>query len=79
MYDSPLDYCSVCKIYVALDEGQHQCALWHRCGRVAASCPLAKFHADGELSPATHDAAQSKRPPDGLEGRRSAGGTPCHC
>jgi len=50
MYDSPLDYCAVCRIYVALDRLQAECALKYRCGRTKETCPLARYLPDTESS-----------------------------
>jgi hypothetical protein len=42
MFDSPFEFCSVCRQYVLLDQTEPQCVREHRCnGNVA--CPLAKY------------------------------------
>ena len=42
MFDSPFEFCSVCRQYVLLDQTEPQCAREHACsGKVA--CPLAKY------------------------------------
>ena len=45
MYDSPIEYCTVCKVYVALDQPQDECAVENQCGRGPGRCPLARFFA----------------------------------
>lgn len=39
MFDSPFEFCSVCRQYVLLDQTQRQCAREHDCSE-AARCPL---------------------------------------
>lgn len=58
MYDSPIEYCAVCKAYVALDQTQDECALENRCGRGPEQCPLVHFLA----SPASTTSAQVSAP-----------------
>ena len=41
MYDSPFDYCPVCKKYIALDQALLDCAAKHHCS--ADACPLRKY------------------------------------
>ena len=42
MFDTPFEFCSVCRQYVLLDQTEPQCAREHACnGNVA--CPLAKY------------------------------------
>ena len=41
MYNSPLEHCSVCNTYVALDQLQDECAREYGCGRTRDTCPLA--------------------------------------
>jgi hypothetical protein len=41
MYDSPFDYCPVCKESVALDQTLRQCVREHRCN--ADACPLREY------------------------------------
>ena len=43
MYDSPIEFCSVCRGYVALDQAQTACALEQKCQRDASGCPLASL------------------------------------
>ncbi|TAK87520.1 MAG: hypothetical protein EPO20_04265 [Betaproteobacteria bacterium] len=38
MFDSPLDWCKVCKDWVALDQTVEECARQHRCH--ARECPM---------------------------------------
>ena len=42
MFDSPFEFCSVCRQYVLLDQTEPQCAREHACNGKAA-CPLAKY------------------------------------
>ena len=39
MFDSPIDYCPVCKEMVLLDQTRRECASEHHC-RKSAVCPL---------------------------------------
>jgi hypothetical protein len=42
MFDSPFEFCSVCRQYVLLDQTEQQCAREHACnGNVA--CPLSRY------------------------------------
>jgi len=56
MFNSPLQYCAVCKQYVELDQSVEECAARHGC--VPESCPLAKLLA----GPPTPESAK-KIPP----------------
>ena len=42
MFDSPFEYCLVCRAYVLLDQTQRQCGREHSCAAVA-QCPLRRF------------------------------------
>ena len=42
MFDSPFDFCTVCREYVLLDQTQRQCAREHQCAGVE-KCPLQKY------------------------------------
>ena len=42
MFDSPFDYCKVCRDYVLLDQTQRQCAREHKCADTA-QCPLHRY------------------------------------
>ena len=42
MFDSPFEYCAVCRAYVVLDQTQRQCAREHSCAAVP-KCPLQRF------------------------------------
>jgi hypothetical protein len=42
MFDSPFEFCSVCRQYVLLDQTQVQCSHEHGCGGSVA-CPLARY------------------------------------
>lgn len=57
MYDSPIEFCPVCRVYVALDQAQAACALEQKCRRDASQCPLAAlFAAPRPVTPAAGDA-----------------------
>jgi len=40
MFNSPLQYCPICKQYVELDQTREECAAKHGCE--AEKCPLAQ-------------------------------------
>ena len=42
MFDSPFDYCKVCRAYVLLDQTHRECAREHGCGNIS-ECPLRMF------------------------------------
>jgi hypothetical protein len=42
MFDSPFEFCKVCKEYVLLDQTLRQCAREHRCAD-PAECPLRRY------------------------------------
>ena len=42
MFDSPFEFCAVCRAYVLLDQTQRQCAHEHGCAPTAA-CPLQQY------------------------------------
>jgi len=42
MFDSPFEYCPVCRQYVLLDQTHRECAHEHGCGSTAA-CPLQRL------------------------------------
>ena len=42
MFDSPFEFCAVCREYVLLDQTKRQCAREHRCAGMA-KCPLQKY------------------------------------
>lgn len=44
MFDSPLQFCRVCRSFVALDEGFDECQRLHGCR--PDSCPLAHAFVD---------------------------------
>jgi hypothetical protein len=48
MFDSPFEYCPVCRAYVLLDQTQKQCAREHSCA-TALKCPLRPFFAGMEF------------------------------
>jgi hypothetical protein len=42
VFDSPFEFCAVCRGYVLLDQTKRQCAREHRCAGVA-KCPLERY------------------------------------
>jgi len=63
MFDSPFEFCSVCRQYVLLDQTQAQCAREHACGSKVA-CPLARYFAGvdfGAAGKAGNAASRRKR------------------
>jgi hypothetical protein len=63
MFDSPFDFCPVCKEYVLLDQAQRQCALEHHCAD-ASRCPLRRYFTGIEFGgavDATSDARAAAR------------------
>lgn len=50
MFDSPFEYCPMCRAYVLLDQTQRQCAQEHAC---SAKCPLQRFFTGIEFREAT--------------------------
>ena len=56
MFDSPFEFCSVCRQYVLLDQTQPQCAYEHGCSTRTA-CPLAKYFTGFEFDAAAGSAA----------------------
>jgi hypothetical protein len=42
MFDSPFEFCAVCRAYVLLDQTQRECAHEHACAP-AARCPLQRY------------------------------------
>jgi len=42
MFDSPFDYCKVCRSYVLLDQTHRECVREHGCDNVA-ECPLRRL------------------------------------
>jgi hypothetical protein len=59
MFDSPFEFCSVCRQYVLLDQTQPQCAYEHGCS-VRTTCPLAKYFTGFDFGGA---ARATERPP----------------
>jgi hypothetical protein len=42
MFDSPFEFCAICRQYVLLDQTQRQCAVEHRCAS-GTPCPLHRY------------------------------------
>ena len=66
MFDSPFEFCSVCRQYVLLDQTEPQCAREHACkGKVA--CPLARYFTGFDLGAAArateHPSHRKRRSP----------------
>jgi len=57
MFDSPFEFCTVCRAYVLLDQTQRQCAREHECAP-ASPCPLQRFFTGIEFGRG-NDAASS--------------------
>jgi hypothetical protein len=65
MFDSPFDFCNVCRGYVLLDQTVRQCAREHGCG-AEATCSLAKYFTGfdfGAKARATQQPSPRKRRP----------------
>jgi hypothetical protein len=72
MFDSPFEFCSVCRQYVLLDQTEPQCVREHRCnGNVA--CPLARYFTGFDFAAAAraseHTSSREQRKPPGELGR----------
>jgi hypothetical protein len=48
MFDSPFEYCPVCRTYVLLDQTPRQCAREHSCA-ATMNCSLRRFFTGIEL------------------------------
>ena len=55
-FDSPFEFCPVCKQEVVLDQTQAECAAEHHCN--AAECPLAKYFTGKEFHESEERAAE---------------------
>ena len=66
MFDSPFEYCLVCRAYVLLDQTQRQCAREHSC-TVVSKCPLQRFFTGMEFREVQK--AQGKGESDGRRTR----------
>ncbi len=65
MFDSPFEFCAVCRAYVLLDQTQRQCAHEHGCV-LATSCPLQRYFTGIEFGCGKDIASgreHGKRPP----------------
>jgi len=61
MFDSPFEFCSVCRQYVLLDQTEPQCAREHRCnGNVV--CPLARYFTGFDFGAAAQSSEHTSRP-----------------
>lgn len=59
MFDSPMEFCSVCRQMVVLDQAKAECCRKHGCAP-ATECPLQKFFSGAE---GTHQPPPGKVPP----------------
>ena len=55
MFDSPFEYCTVCRGYVLLDQTHRECVREHGCDSVA-KCPLQRFFTGIEFRTAKQEA-----------------------
>lgn len=65
MFDSPFEFCAVCRAYVLLDQTQRQCAHEHGC-TAATVCPLQQCFTGMEFGSgkdAVNDPRRGKRSP----------------
>jgi hypothetical protein len=62
MFDSPFEYCTVCRKYVVLDQTQRECAREHRCGDVV-NCPLRRCFSGIEFRETGPAEGRSKKTP----------------
>ena len=62
MFDSPFEFCTVCRGYVLLDQTTRQCAREHQCADMA-KCPLEKYFTGIEFRDA-RDEPKAKRTKD---------------
>ena len=60
MFDSPFEFCAICKEYVLLDQTQRQCAHEHACAP-GALCPLGRYFTGIEFG-GNEDAARRTGP-----------------
>lgn len=49
MFDSPIEYCPVCRQMVTLDQTRRECAKEHRC-KEGTACPLQRFFSGIDFS-----------------------------
>jgi hypothetical protein len=50
MFDSPFEFCAICRQYVLLDQTQRQCAVEHACAS-GTPCPLRRYFTGIEFGP----------------------------
>jgi hypothetical protein len=65
MFDSPFEFCAVCRAYVLLDQTQRQCGHEHGCA-LATACPLQHYFTGMEFGRSKDIASgheHGKRPP----------------
>lgn len=79
MYNSPIHYCPISKVYVALDQRCEDCARDQRCRRDPADCPLAHYFVPDATAPrpaqahgVARDGQATNLPVDGLSRPQAA-------
>ena len=60
MFDSPFEYCLVCRAYVLLDQTQRQCGREHSCAAVS-KCPLQRLFTGMEFGEAQEAQGRKRR------------------
>jgi hypothetical protein len=86
MFDSPFEFCSVCRQYVLLDQTQVQCSHEHGCGGSVA-CPLARYFTGVDFAaarqagepPSHRRRSRPSRSNGGRRARASASPRPAAC
>lgn len=58
MFDSPFEFCPVCRAYVLLDQTQRECAREHGCEN-AGACPLRRVFVGIDFAAGRDPAAAS--------------------
>ena len=71
MFDSPFEFCAVCRAYVLLDQTQRECAREHACAP-AARCRLQRYFTGIEFG-AGRSAGAAGSPAQPGRSRRRAG------
>ena len=61
MFDSPFEFCAICKQYVLLDQTHRECALEHACAP-GPPCPLKRYFTGIEFGRESGAAETRQRP-----------------
>ncbi len=69
MFDSPFEFCALCREYVLLDQTQKQCAREYACAP-ATLCPLDRFFTGIDFAAGKHAAEGAGRRPGSRSGTR---------